>query len=374
MDASLPKITVISGNNPFEMRNAKGAFIEKAEKLYPNNTSEFFDGSGEISFWEFIQKISMHSMFGDIKFLFINHAESKEVLADKQHYDAFEKTLQVCIDEVFIFVEVDTDDGEKTSKNYFSAAELSQNLKELSQKIGGSFTQFSAIREYEIPKWIVGKVREYYDRYISEKAAELLVNLSGADLGVLDGELRKIDAALSPKKEITEADIYELTGNNRQITAQEIAQFIGLRKWNNEASAAFDNFAEKDGQFAIPFLSELYRRFWILLKIRLFAEENRAKVNTYFDKKIDRETKNAVVFEIGVACGVLKETQKNAVFPMMIKPQLIEQARNYSKEQFYEIIKIIAQYDRDIKNGEIKLDFQKEAIKDLCRKIASMEN
>ena len=373
MDASLPKITVIVGNNPFEMRSAKASFIEKTQKLYPNNTSEFFDGSGEVSFWEFIQKIITHSMFGDTKFLFINHAENKNVLADKRHYEAFEKMMQVCVDEVFIFVELDTDDGEKTSKNYFSALELSQNLKELSQKTGGSFSLFSAIKEYEIPKWITGKVREYYDRHISEENAELLVNLSGADLGVLDGELRKIDAALSPKKEITQNDIYELTGNNRQITAQEIAQFIGLRKWNDEAAAAFDNFSGKDSQFAIPFLSELYRKFWILLKIRLFAEENRSKVNVYFDKR-DRETKNAVAFEIGVACEILKETQKNAVFPMIIKPQLIEQARNYSKEQFYEIIKKIAQYDRDIKNGEIKSDSQKEAVKDLCRRIVRTGN
>jgi DNA polymerase III delta subunit len=55
-----------------------------------------------------------------------------------------------------------------------------------------------------------------------------------------------------------------------------------------------------------------------------------------------------------------------------MKPQLIEQAKNYSKPQIYEIIETIAEYDREIKSGEIKLDFQKEAVKDLCRKITAI--
>ena len=369
MTQDFPKITVIVGNNQFEMRNAKAAFVEKIEKLYPNSTSEFFDGAGDISFGQFIQKIATPSMFGDMKFLFINHAENKNAMLLKSNFDAFEKMLQVCADEVFVFVELNEDTEEKPTKDYLSIKELSEKLKQTAQKIGGNFSAFKAMREYEIPKWIVAKVREYYDRWISEDNAALLVKYCGADLGVLDGELRKIDMALPHKKEITQHDICEFTGNNRQISAQEIAQYVGLRKWNNEALSVFDNYAGKTDGFAVQFLSELFRHFWKLLKIRLFAEENRSKANTCFDKSIDRETRNAVIFEIGVACGIMKETQKNAVFPMIVKPQLIEQAKNYSKTQIYGIIETISEYDRKIKTGEIKPDTHKETIKEMCRKI-----
>jgi len=368
MEKTLPKITVTVGNNPFEMRNAKAAFVEKCEKLYPDCTNEYFDGAGEITFSEFVQKIATPSMFGDVKILFFNHAESKNVLANKQHLDTFERIMRLCEEEVFVFVEINADGDEKTGKNLLSTGELMEKLRGFSQKIGGVFSEHWAIKEYDIPKWIISKVREYYDRQISEENAELLVKLSGADLGVLDGELRKMDAALASKKEITESDIYELTGNNRQVSAQEIAQFIGMRKWNVEAAAAFDDFSDKDSQFAIPFLSELYRKFWILLKIRLFADENRDKANAYF-KVYDYKAKNQAAFEIARACGILKESQRTAVFPMLIKPKLIEQASYYTKNEIFEIIKKLAQYDRDIKNGEIKSDSHKETIKEMCREI-----
>jgi DNA polymerase III delta subunit len=350
------------------MRNAKSSFVEKTEKLYPNSTSEFFDGTGEISFGEFIQKIATPSMFGDTKILFLNHAESKNVLAPKQHYEAFEKIMSLCVEEVFVFVELNSDESDKTPKDCLSIGELMENLRGLTKKHSGSFSEFWAMKEYDIPEWIVQKVREYYDRQISKANAELLVKLSGADLGVLDGELRKMDAALPSKKEIGENDIYELTGNNRQVSMQEITHFIGLRKWNNEAAETFDNLTGKDNQFVIPFLSELYRKFWILLKIRLFADENREKANTYF-KVYDYKAKNQAAFEIAVACGILKESQKTAVFPIVIKPKLLEQASSYSKNDIFQIIKMIAQYDRDIKNGEIKSDLHKESIKEMCRQI-----
>jgi len=129
--------------------------------------------------------------------------------------------------------------------------------------------------------------------------------------------------------------------------------------------------AGKDNQFAIPFLSELYRKFWVLLKIRLYADENREKANTYF-KVYDNKAKNQAAFEIAVACQILKESQKTALFPMVIKPKLLEQASFYSKKDIFEVIKMIAQFDRDIKNGEIKSDEHKETIKEMCRKIVRM--
>jgi len=368
LSKSLPKITVIAGNNQFEMRNVKGAFVEKCEKLFPNSTSEYFDGTGEITFGEFIQKIASPSMFGDTKILFLNHAENKNVLANKHHYETFEKTMLLCAEEVFVFAELNVEAAEKTPKGCLSSSELMESLKGLTKKHSGSFAEFWTMKDYEIPKWIIGKVREYYDRYISEENAELLVKLSGADLGVLDGELRKFDATLPQKKEITEDDIYELTGNNKQVSTQEIAQFIGLRKWNDEAVEAFDDLAGKDGGFAIPFLSELYRKFWVLLKIRLFADENREKANAYF-KMHDYKAKNQAAFDIAVACGILKEAQQKSVFPQVIKPKLLEQASFYTKKDLFEIIKMLAQYDREIKNGEIKSDVHKETIKEMCRQI-----
>jgi DNA polymerase III delta subunit len=368
MADDIVKITVVAGGNQFEMRNAKAAFVEKSEKLYPNHSCVYFDDGKEISFAEFAQEIIAVSMFGEAKFLFINHAESKNTLLLKSNFEIFEKNMQLCADNIFIFIELDEDSDEKAAKNCFSIDELSEKLKQTTQKFGGSFSRYETIKEYEIPKWITKKAYELFNREISEQNAESLVKYCGADLGILDGELRKIDSALPAKKEISLDDIKELAGDNRQISAQEAVTFIGLRKWDKEALAAFESYAEKNSGFAVAFLSELFRKFWTLLKIRLYCEENSAKANSYF-KSYDRETKNQIAFEIGVAAGILSPSQRKAVFPILIKPQLIEQAKNYTKPQFYEIIETITRYDREIKNGEIKPDFQKEAIKDLCREI-----
>lgn len=369
----ISKITVISGDNQFELRNAKAKFLERAEKFFPNHSAEYFDGTGEISFGEFISKIQTPSMFGDERFLFINHAENKNNLAGKDNLTAFEKIMDLCVENIFVFIEIDETNNEKLSKNSFSSKELSAKMKEFVKKFNGDFFEFKAMPDYKIPEWIAAKVQEYFGRTISEKSAELLVRFSGADLGVLDGELRKIDAALPQKKEITQVDILELTGNNKQISSSEIINFIGLRKWDNTAVAAFDSFAGKDNSFVIPFLSELYKKFAVLLKIRLYADENRQKANLYFNKSIDYKTKNSIAFEICVACQILKPTQEKAVFPMIIKPQIIEQASFYKKEELFDTINLIAQYDREIKNGIMKSeDNFRTSIKELCRKIVRL--
>jgi len=369
MSVKIPKITVVTGENQFEKRAAKNKFVERAEKLFPNHIAEYFDGTEDISFAEFVSKIQTPSMFGDTRFLFFNHAENKNNLAKKSNLDVFEDVMNLCVENVFVFVEIDETADEKPTKNAMTAKELTLKMRGLAEKFGGEFSEFKAMREYEIPKWIVGKTKEYFGRTISEQNAELLVKFSGADLGVLDGELRKIDAALPQKKEISEADIYELTGNNKQISAYEIVDFVGLRKWDSAAVSAFDSFTGRDNSFAVPFLSELYRKFWVLLKIRTFADENKAKANLYF-KSSDYATKNKTAFEIGVACGIMKPTQEKAVFPMLIKPKLLEQASFYKKEEIFDAINLIAQLDRDIKNGEIKSsDNFRSEVKELCRKI-----
>jgi DNA polymerase III delta subunit len=368
MSSSFPKITITAGDNQFEIRIAKNKFVETVNNLFPNHTDEYFDATEETEFKEFIQKIMTPSMFGDIKVLFINHAENKNVLAAKRNLEAFESAMNLCADEVFVFVEINENSNEKTPKDCLSPKDLSNELKRIAQNIGGNFTEFKAIKEYEIPKWIKTKVSEYYNRQISEDCAALLVKFSGADLGILDGELRKIDAALPAKKEISQDDILELTGNNRLTSAEEIAHFLGLRKWDMEAMNSFENYSSKENLFAVPFLSELFRHFWILLKIRLFADENRSKANVFFRSNSNYD-KNTAAFEIVNACGILKETQKNAIFPMVIKPKLIEQASLYNKNDLFEIINMITQHDRDIKNGVIKSDSHKTTIMELCRKI-----
>ena len=372
MSAEIPKITVVAGENQFEMRNAKAKFVERIEKLFPEHTAEYFDGTGEISFGEFVGKIQTPSMFGEAKILFFNHAENKNNIAKKTNLELFENAMKFCVKNLFVFVEINDSADEKVAKTSFSAKELALKMRETVNKFGGEFFEFKAMREYEIPKWIVGKTKEYFGRTISEQNAELLVKFSGADLGVLDGELRKIDAALPPKKEITESDICDLTGNNKQISSYEIVDFAGLRKWDSTAVSAFDSFAGRDNSFAVPFLSDLYRKFWVLLKIRTFADENKAKANLYF-KSSDYATKNSTAFEIGVACGIMKPTQEKAVFPMLIKPKIIEQASFYAKNDIFNAINLIAQLDRDIKNGEIKsADNFRSEVKELCRKIVRL--
>jgi DNA polymerase III delta subunit len=340
------------------MRNAKEKFIDNLLNLYPSLETEHFSESGDLSFIEFVQKLRTPSMFGGERLFFISNAENKKVLADKKNFEAFEKNFSFLADEIFVYVEL----SDETS------VDLAKKLKEFCQKHEGDFFEYKAIREYEIPEMIISSVAEKYGRSISKETAELLVSQAGADLGILDGELRKIDAALHSKKVITRDAIFELTGDNRQHLSESITQFIAERRWNKEAVSIFDEFAGRDNQFAIPFLSELYRKFWLLLKIRLYSEENSSKINPYF-KSNDYRTKSKIAFETALACKILKENEERAVYPRVIKPRLIEQASLFGKSDLFEIIKEISRHDRDIKSGEIKSDLQKCTIKDLCRKI-----
>lgn len=68
---------------------------------------------------------------------------------------------------------------------------------------------------YRLPAWCVSWCLEHYGKRLLLPAAQYLVDLAGAEMGVLDQELAKLSIYVGDRKQIEVADIEKLVGQGR---------------------------------------------------------------------------------------------------------------------------------------------------------------
>lgn len=78
----------------------------------------------------------------------------------------------------------------------------------------------------EVGRWIVARAGSAHGVRIEPKAAAMLLERTGADLGRLDGELGKLAAAAGPSGHITAALVAELVGLTREEEAWAVQSLL----------------------------------------------------------------------------------------------------------------------------------------------------
>ncbi len=91
-----------------------------------------------------------------------------------------------------------------------------------------NWIEFSKIYENDYPNWIINKVKDY-DKIIKPKAAQLLSMNVRASLRDLDSEIQKLILYINNKEEISEEDIYNLTGVTKEYNVFELQKSIANR-------------------------------------------------------------------------------------------------------------------------------------------------
>lgn len=113
--------------------------------------------------------------------------------------------------------------------------------------------------ENTLPKWCVGWAKTAYGKKLSFEAAELLVDLVGPAMGMLDTELNKLATAVGSQAGIEAADVDRLVGRSAGADVFRILDAIGEGKPKAAFGILEQLFAEGEDPMAVigPMTSQL---------------------------------------------------------------------------------------------------------------------
>jgi DNA polymerase III subunit delta len=122
----------------------------------------------------------------------------------------------------------------------------------LAKAVSDSATiQCKAPAAYRLPDWCMKWAATQYGKQLSKVAAELLVELVGAEMGVLDQELQKLAGAIGQRDTIEQNDVDELVGRSRSANVFRIMDAVGEGKPAEALAILQELFEEGEEPLAI---------------------------------------------------------------------------------------------------------------------------
>jgi DNA polymerase-3 subunit delta len=104
---------------------------------------------------------------------------------------------------------------------------------------------------YKLPAWCVEWAESHYGKKLSPNAAELLVELVGAQMGLLDSELDKLSVFAGSKSTIDQADVDALVGRSRAANVFKILDAVGEGKAAEALKILAELFEEGEAPLAV---------------------------------------------------------------------------------------------------------------------------
>lgn len=349
----IPVVTVLSGDDLLGREKAKEQLFESLYRLHGSFTEEYYDSSRE-SLGEYLMRLLTPTLFGDIRLFHLKHVQKLSAADQKE----LGKIISLTHDSLYILVEFESD-GEK-------GLSTALKISELKKRSDVSVVSFSKPKRHLMAQWLVEQVQQLFGRRIDMAAAENILEFTGYELDRIYPELQKIDIYLPDGAPISTGAVSTVTGSGREVSAQELCHAVGMRNWA-DVYAISEKLFEENSVPVMSFTSSLFRHFWGLYKIRLFAEKDKRAANLYFKSRYKEQT--AVATDIAIAAGLLTEATKNRVYPAIIMPKVIDQAAKFSLTELKQIITRLTRYDREIKSGlaETTLDSFRMVCYDLVR-------
>ncbi len=177
----------------------------------------------------------------------------------------------------------------------------------------GILFEGKTLYESQIPGWIQ-KTLKSRDYQISPKAAQMLLEFLGTDLGKIDNELRKLQLIIPPGATITPELIEENIGISKDFNNFELRNAIG-EKDDLKAHRIINYFAQnqKDHPMVVT-VSLLYSFFSQILQYHGLSDKSKGnvskslKVNPYFVKDYVLAAGNYPMKKASVAIQYIRET------------------------------------------------------------------
>lgn len=360
--SQLPRIAILSGDDTISLEAARARILDAIYETHDEVSTSLFDASAE-SLSAFLARFVTVSLFAEARIFQVRHAEQ----LNEKDIEELESYLDQDIPDSYLIIEAGP-----AKKNTGVGKKLASMIKKgqkIDQTVPGTFRvfEFARPRDWEIADWVVKNAPHLSGRTVLKKNAEYLVDLVGHDLGALYSELQKLDLLLPSGVQIDKESIDRITGATRVMEPYELAQAVGTK---NLAKA----LEIIDGLFSMSFyaplaISALFRHFWALFRIRKFAQRNPEEMRAFQNavKSRNRSVQSEIGVKIGVAAGLMKETQGNRVYPVIIKSGIVDQARSFKDEHIKQIIRWLGEFDLESKTG--KLEVTKQSVQLLCCRI-----
>ena len=186
--------------------------------------------------------------------------------------------------------------------------------KKLYKTVGKSGVLFESKKLYDnqVPDWI-RRVLKGKNYSISPKAAQMLVEFLGTDLGKINNELQKLQLVLPKGTEITPQHIEENIGISKDFNNFELRKAIAERDVM-KANRIIYYFAQnpKDNPLVMT-ISLLYNFFSQLLQYHAlpdksqFAAAKALKINPFFVKEYQTAGKHYPMRKVSQVVGLLRE-------------------------------------------------------------------
>ena len=179
-------------------------------------------------------------------------------------------------------------------------------------KAGGVVFESKKLYENQVPDWIRRVLKgQNYD--ISPKAAQMLVEFLGTDLGKVNNELNKLKIVLPEGTQITPEHIEENIGISKDFNNFELRKAVGEKnvvKAHQIAKYFADN--PKDNPMVVT-VALLFNFFSQLLHLHGMSDKNprsvasALKVNPYFVNEYLVAARNYPMKKVSLVIGLLRE-------------------------------------------------------------------
>ena len=186
--------------------------------------------------------------------------------------------------------------------------------KKLYKTVGKSGVLFESKKLYDnqVPDWI-RRVLKGKNYSISPKAAQMLVEFLGTDLGKINNELQKLQLVLPKGTEITPQHIEENIGISKDFNNFELRKAIAERDVM-KANRIIHYFAQnpKDNPLVMT-ISLLYNFFSQLLQYHALPDKSQfvaakaLKINPFFVKEYQTAGKHYPMRKVSQVVGLLRE-------------------------------------------------------------------
>jgi DNA polymerase III delta subunit len=360
----LLRFILLAGDDVTSRELARADIIAAVKKQQPGAEMQRYS-SEDAPFDEFCEHIITPSLLSPLRVFVIPDVH----LLDDKELGQLTAIFAYDAPDALVVMETEKLKGGKRSKDAALSKKYAAwlaSFEELSEKSPERFRvqTFPRPPDYKMAEWVEAQAPHLFGRRITREDAEHLVDLVGADTAILYSELQKIDLFLQPKAAITRDVIDNVAGATRQATNFELAQALGEK--NMARGLEIIESIYTGSVYLPPYIGAIFRHFWALFRIYQFTKANPAALRKY--KSGGRQPQNDAALEIGVGAGILTENQAGRLYPVMIKPRMIEQAVSFGPDQYKRIFSLLAEFDTGIKTG--RYDDSKAGFQVFCYRIA----
>lgn len=340
----IPSVVLLAGDDTISRERAREQVLDRIRSERGDITVEAYD-SDQSGVGEFAERILTPSLFGGVRVFTIRHLEQ----LGEPDLSSLLTVAGYGLTDEYLLMEADKA-SERTAKAFASfRRKLGTMAKKKPETV--SVVSFSKPPDYRIAEWLASNVPTLLGRSIRRQEAELLVDLVGADFDTLRAELDKVDLFLEPGEAVTVRAINEVVEGTRAAAGYELAQALGAKDLARAMTVLDSLFSTSF--YAPSCLWALHRHFWALYRIRAFAERSPETIDGFerAQRSRDRNAQSEFGVAIGVAAGLMAEGQGNRVYPMLIKPKLVEQARSFADTHLRAVFRWLRDIDVGVKTG-----------------------